>query len=165
MHSGMLLRRSIGSFALTCEGTGNRILLRGQELGVMTSSNYWTTSTLNAQLCLDVHWPEQINPRVRQHAAEMNLIPVRMKTWLAADAQPLNPLDPPAISRLSAIHAPALIMAGALDHPEVLRAADVMADEIKGAKKHIFSHSAHVPNMEEPEVFTQVVLSFLDGLK
>src|SRR5438552_15202181 len=68
--------RSIGSFALTCEGTGNRIQLQGQELGVMTSSNYWTTSTLNAQLCLDVHWPEQINPRVRQHAAEMNLIPV-----------------------------------------------------------------------------------------
>jgi pimeloyl-ACP methyl ester carboxylesterase len=33
------------------------------------------------------------------------------------------------------------------------------------AKKHIFSHSAHVPNMEEPEEFTQVVLSFLDGLK
>src|SRR5437868_11179110 len=30
--------RSIGSFALTCEGTGNRIQLQGQELGVMTSS-------------------------------------------------------------------------------------------------------------------------------
>jgi pimeloyl-ACP methyl ester carboxylesterase len=109
--------------------------------------------------------PEQINWGVRQRAAEMNLIPVSMKTWLAADAQPLNPLDPPAISRLSAIHAPALIMAGALDHPEILRAADVMVDAIKGAKKHIFSHSAHVPNMEEPEEFTQVVLSFLDGLK
>jgi pimeloyl-ACP methyl ester carboxylesterase len=53
-------------------------------------------------------------------------------------------------------------MAGALDHPEILRAADVMTDAIKGAKKHIFSHSAHVPNMEEPEEFTQVVLSFLD---
>jgi len=39
-----------------------------------------------------------------------------------------------------------------------------MADAIKGAKKHIFSNSAHVPNMEEPEEFTQVVLSFLDAL-
>jgi len=107
--------------------------------------------------------PEQLNPGVRQRAAEMNLIPVRMNTWLAADSHPLNPLDPPAIGRLSAIHVPALIMAGALDHPEVLRAADVMTDAIKGAKKHIFSHSAHVPNMEEPEEFTQVVLSFLDG--
>jgi hypothetical protein len=33
------------------------------------------------------------------------------------------------------------------------------------AKKHIFSESAHVLNMEEPEAFTRVVLSFLDGLK
>ncbi len=69
------------------------------------------------------------------------------------------------MSRLSAIQAPALIMAGALDHPEILRATDVMADAIKGAKKQIFSDSAHVPNMERPEEFTQVVLSFLDGLK
>jgi pimeloyl-ACP methyl ester carboxylesterase len=107
--------------------------------------------------------PEQLNPGVRQRAAEMNLLSVRMNTWSAADSHPLNPLDPPAIGRLSAIHVPALIMAGALDHPEVLRAADVMTDAIKGAKKHIFSHSAHLPNMEEPEEFTQVVLSFLDG--
>ncbi len=109
--------------------------------------------------------PEQVNPIVRQRAAEMNLIPVGLNTWGTADSQPLNPLDPPAIDRLSAIHVPALIMAGALDDPEVLRAVDVMTAAIKGAKKHIFSHSAHVPNMEEPEEFTQVVLSFLDGLK
>ncbi len=109
--------------------------------------------------------PEQVNPMVRQRAAEMNLIPVKLNTWLAADVQPLNPLDPPAMSRLSAIHAPALIMAGALDDLEVLRAADVMANTIKGAKKHIIPDSAHIPNMEQPEEFTQVVLSFLDGLK
>jgi pimeloyl-ACP methyl ester carboxylesterase len=109
--------------------------------------------------------PEQLNQMVRQRALEMNLLQVRMNTWVVADAQPLNPLNPPAMSRLSTIHAPTLILAGALDHPEVLRATDVMADAIKGAKKHIFSQSAHVPNMEEPEEFTQVVLSFLDGLK
>lgn len=109
--------------------------------------------------------PEQLNPMIRQQALEMNLIPVRMKTWLTADTQPLNPLVPPASSRLGTIHAPALIMAGALDHPEILRAADVMANAIKEAQKHIFSESAHVPNMEQPEEFTQVVLSFLDGLK
>jgi pimeloyl-ACP methyl ester carboxylesterase len=40
-----------------------------------------------------------------------------------------------------------------------------MADAIKGAKKHTFSDSAHMPNMEQPEEFAQVVLSFLDGLK
>ena len=109
--------------------------------------------------------PEQVNPLVRERAAVMNRIPVGLNTWGTADSHPLNPLDPPAIDRLCAIHTPALIMAGALDDPEVLRAACVMTDAIKGAKKHIFSQSAHVPNMEEPEAFTQVVLSFLDELK
>ncbi|MBV9231623.1 MAG: alpha/beta fold hydrolase [Chloroflexi bacterium] len=125
------------------------------------------TSELQIRIWVDGPYrqPEQVNPRVRQHAAEMNLLPVRMNTWLIADAQPLNPLDPPAIGRLGTIHVPTLIMAGALDHPEVLRAADVMTAAIKGAKKHVFARSAHVPNMEEPEEFTQVVLNFLDGLK
>jgi pimeloyl-ACP methyl ester carboxylesterase len=91
----------------------------------------------------------------------MNLIPVRLQTWLTVDSQPLNPLAPPAIDRLDSIHVPTLILAGALDHPEVLRAADVMMDAIQGAKKHIFSNSAHVPNMDEPEAFTQVVMNFL----
>ena len=109
--------------------------------------------------------PQQVNPLVRERAAEMNRIPVGLNTWLVADSHPLDPLDPPAIGRLSTIHTPALIMAGALDDPEVLRAAGVMTDAIKGAKNHLFSQSAHVPNMEEPEAFTQVVLSFLDGLK
>ncbi len=107
---------------------------------------------------------EQVDPIVRQRAAEMNRIAVELNTWSIADAQPLNPLDPSAIERLNTIHVPALIMAGALDDPEILRAVDVMVNAIKGAKKQLFSGSAHVPNMEEPKKFTQVVLSFLEGL-
>jgi pimeloyl-ACP methyl ester carboxylesterase len=120
------------------------------------------------QLCLWVdgpyRQPEQVNPLVRERAAIMNRIPVGLNTWGVADAHPLHPLDPPAIGRLGAIHTPALIMAGALDDPEILRATDVMTEGIEGAKKQIFTHSAHVPNMEEPETFTQVGLGFLAGL-
>ncbi len=139
-------------------------------LEMVTASQQGETarvSELQLRLWVDGPYrqPEQVNPLVRERAAEMNRIPVGLNTWGTADAHPLNPLDPPAIDRLSAIHTPALIMAGALDDPEVLRAARVMTDAIKGAKKHIFSQSAHVPNMEEPEAFTQVVLSFLDELK
>ena len=139
-------------------------------LEMVTASQQGETarvSELQLRLWVDGPYrqPEQVNPLVRKRAAEMNRIPVGLNTWGTADAQPLNPLEPPAIDRLSAIHIPALIMAGALDDPEVLRAANVMTDAIKGAKKHIFLQSAHMPNMEEPEEFTQVVLSFLDELK
>ena len=56
---------------------------------------------------------------------------------------------------------PHLVLAGSLDHPEVLRAADLLANRIKGAKKIILSDSAHVPNMEKPAEFNRIVLDFL----
>lgn len=98
-------------------------------------------------------------------ASEMNRIPVERGTFFVADLQPFEPLDPPAISRLADIRVPALIMAGALDYPTTIHAADIMAEGIPGAQKHIFAHSAHLPNMEEPDEFTQVVRGFLDGVK
>jgi 2-hydroxy-6-oxonona-2,4-dienedioate hydrolase len=105
--------------------------------------------------------PDQVNPDVRKQAAEMNRIPVKNGTWAKADMQPLNPLNPPAVGRLGEIHAPTLIVAGDLDHPEILRAADFMQAGIAGSKKHIISGTAHMPSMEKPEEFNRVVLDFL----
>jgi pimeloyl-ACP methyl ester carboxylesterase len=106
--------------------------------------------------------PEQVDSQVRERAAAMNIIPVRNGTW-AADAQALNPLNPAAAGRLAEIHAPTLVIAGALDHPEILRAAEVMQLGIKGAEKFIIPDAAHVPNMEQPTLFNQAVLDFLKG--
>ncbi|AKB77365.1 hypothetical protein MSHOH_0882 [Methanosarcina horonobensis HB-1 = JCM 15518] len=55
-------------------------------------------------------------------------------------------------------------MAGSLDNPEILRASNLLANEIKGAKKIIICDSAHVPNMEKPEEFSGIVLNFLNHL-
>jgi pimeloyl-ACP methyl ester carboxylesterase len=104
---------------------------------------------------------EEVDPAVRQRAAEMNRIPVAGATYFTADADPADPLQPPAIGRLGEIQVPTLVMAGALDDPEILRAADVLAYEIRGARKVILPGSAHVPNMEKPAEFNRAVLSFL----
>ena len=77
------------------------------------------------------------------------------------DRQPLNPLDPPAAGRLGDVRVPTLVIAGALDDPEILRAADVLATEIPNAKKVIIPDGAHVPNMEQPDLFNRTVLDFL----
>ena len=108
--------------------------------------------------------PEQVNPSVRQRAAEMNRMPMQHGTSFIADGQPLNPLDPPAATRLKEIRVPTLIIAGELDDPEILRAADVMAREIKGAQKVIIPDGAHLQNMENPQIFNEAVLRFLDKL-
>ena len=91
----------------------------------------------------------------------MNRIPVEAEHVLVADLQPFEPLAPPAIDRLDTITVPTLVMAGALDYPTTVHAADLMADAIPGAQKRLFVHSAHLPNMEEPEAFTQAILDFL----
>jgi pimeloyl-ACP methyl ester carboxylesterase len=122
------------------------------------------TSELQLRIWVDgpSRQPEQVNPAVRKRAAEMNRIPVKQGTFFTADLQPLNPLVPPAATRLNEIRVPTLVIAGGLDHPEILRAADVMASGIKGAKKVIIPDSAHVPNMEKPNEFNQAVLNFLE---
>ena len=76
-------------------------------------------------------------------------------------AKGANPLSPPAAQRLSEIHAPTLIIAGALDDPEIVRAADVMAQEIADAHKVIIEGVAHTPNMEKPAEFNRIVADFL----
>ena len=108
--------------------------------------------------------PDQVNPEARQRAAEMNRIAVKNGTWATVDSNPLNPMTPPAEGRLNEISVPALVVGGSLDDPEILRAADLLANEIKGAKKVIISDTAHVPNMEKPEEFNRIVLGFLSRL-
>src|SRR5258708_28279273 len=83
--------------------------------------------------------PQQVNPLVRERAAEMNRIPVGLNTWLVADSHPLDPLDPPAIGRLSTIHTPALIMAGGADRPEVVTAAGCITYSIHARANQLFS--------------------------
>jgi pimeloyl-ACP methyl ester carboxylesterase len=105
--------------------------------------------------------PEQVDAQVRQRITAMNRIAVENGTFAVADMQPLNPLDPPAASRLSQLEIPVLAVVGALDHPEIARAADVMVEHMPHAEKHIIDGAAHVPNMEDPTEFNRVVLDFL----
>jgi len=73
-------------------------------------------------------------------------------------------LDPPAPGRLREIQSPTLILVGDLDYPQKVDVAATMAAEIAGARLAVIPGTAHVPNMEEPEVFNRLVLDFLNGV-
>ncbi len=109
--------------------------------------------------------PDQVDPRLRQRAAEMSRIALANDTFRKADYGPVNPLHPPAAQRLGEVDKPVLIIAGALDNPEVVRASEVMAAGIPGSRKVILPGCAHLPNMEQPEEFNRVVLEFLAECK
>ena len=70
----------------------------------------------------------------RAEASRMNRIFVERGTFIAADAAPADPLDPPAIARLAELRAPTLIVSGDLDYAETRRASAVMAERIPGAR-------------------------------
>ena len=109
--------------------------------------------------------PGQVDLLVRQRAAEMSRTTLSKDNWgLALEPDP-DPLDPPAAPRLDQIKTPALIIAGALDNPEILRAADVMAAAILNARKVIIPKAAHLPNMEQPAEFNRIVEDFLHDVE
>ncbi len=125
------------------------------------------SSELQIRIWLDGGYrePAQVEAELRHKALAMNRIPVAQNTFLVADAQPLNPLNPPAITRLETVACPTLVVAGALDHPEVLRAADEMAGRIPNARKVVMEGTGHVPSYEQPETFAALLLDFLPGAR
>jgi pimeloyl-ACP methyl ester carboxylesterase len=76
----------------------------------------------------------------------------------AAEAQWV---DPPAASRLAGIGAPALVVVGEHDSSAMHAIADLVAREVPGARKEVIPDAGHHPNMEHPERFNELVLSFL----
>lgn len=105
--------------------------------------------------------PEQMDGGLRAKALAMNHISVARKTFWTADMQPLNLLDPPAVNRLSEVSCPVLVVVGALDHPEILRAADLLVEEIGNAQKVVIDAAGHVPSFEHPEAFATLLIDFL----
>lgn len=123
-----------------------------------------TASELQIRIWIDGMYrePNEVDSAVRQKAAEMNKIAVQNSTFFIADSQPVNPLTPSAIERLHEIACPVLVINGGLDHPEIGRATEIMANEIPNAIHQTIEGTAHLPNMEKPEIFNQIVLSFLN---
>ena len=72
-----------------------------------------------------------------------------------------QPLDPPAAGRLGEIHVPTLVIYGDLDFTDVAQAMDYLAANIAGAQTALMPGTAHLPSMEQPERFTQIVLDFV----
>lgn len=147
------------------QGEPPRYLL--EMFGAMQSGDIDYANELQIRIWLDSEHREagQVDATLRKKALDMNRIPVSQSTFFIADTQPINPLDPPAITRLESVKCPALVVAGALDHPEVLRAADEMVKRILNARKTIIESAGHVPTYEQPDTFVKLLLDFLSEVK
>ncbi|MEZ4674297.1 MAG: alpha/beta fold hydrolase [Caldilineaceae bacterium] len=102
--------------------------------------------------------PDQVDAAVRRRVYEMDVIALRNEAKELGENQPL---DPPAFERLAEVKIPTQIMIGDRDQPVMRRAADHMAHQIAGAQKVVMADAAHLPSMEQPTQFNQLVLDFL----
>ena len=53
---------------------------------------------------------------------------------------------------------------GADDHFHLHRIAETLEEKINGAKRVLIPETHHMPNMEKPDEFNQIVLDFLKSL-
>jgi len=100
--------------------------------------------------------PDQVDPAVRERMREM----ITRYYTIRVDDPPS--LEPPAISRLTEIAVPTLIVVGGGDVTDILAQADLLHESIAGASKAVIPGVAHVPNMECPEHFNRLVLDALE---
>jgi len=70
---------------------------------------------------------------------------------------------PPIIDELASIEAPALVLVGEEDEP-FLRAAEVMASRLPRARLELLPGAGHVANLEQPALFNEHLVSFLEAL-
>jgi len=67
----------------------------------------------------------------------------------------------PALPRLGEISVPTLIVVGEHDHPDVHAHCGAIEAAVPGARRVVLSGCGHLPQLEVPEAFNQLVLEFL----
>lgn len=102
--------------------------------------------------------PEQVNPAVRDRVRAMNTVGIR---HAARELGTEEKLDPPAAGRLNEIRVPTLVIYGDEDQPDMPLISTHLAEQIAGAKLVVMPGTAHVPNMEQPIEFNQIVRDWL----
>lgn len=109
--------------------------------------------------------PDEVDPVVRRRVHEMQLQAFRVQVP-AYESDPApgpgDALDPPAVERLQEIRVPTLVVVGGGDQPDILEICDRLEAGIDGARKVVIPVAAHVPNMERPKEFNELLLGFLN---
>jgi len=105
---------------------------------------------------------EQVDPTMRKLVYEMNRTSLMHHATGLGEQRPN--IEPPAATRLQELTVPILVVVGEEDVPYIRAAADHMVEKIPSARKVVMQDAAHLPNMEHPEKFQQIVSEFLAEL-
>lgn len=103
--------------------------------------------------------PQQVAPDKRARAYGL----VRAALDVAKGEGQRLPVKPPPIAQLGNITASTLIIVGAEDLPDVAAVAAALEAGVANARRVTLTDTAHLPNVEKPADFNQIVLNFLES--
>jgi 3-oxoadipate enol-lactonase len=108
--------------------------------------------------------PGDVDPAVRERVAEMQrrAYELQMPVWETAEQEPL--VDNLA-ERLGEVTLPTLILVGEEDIPDMHQIADRLERELPNAQRASIADTAHVPSLERPREFDELVLPFLQSVQ
>ena len=95
--------------------------------------------------------------RVRENLSEYSF------AWVLEAGQK-QPTEPPAWGRLGEIHTPTLLIVGRDDDKLLHTIANKLEQDIPNVMHVTIAETHHMPNMERPQEFNEIVLEFLASL-
>lgn len=109
--------------------------------------------------------PADVDPDVRTAVGGwLDGLLRRQAAQLRADAGDAQLVEPLVRDRLGDLRMPALVLVGRHDDAGIRAAAHHVADRVAGAELVELEGAAHLPNLERPERFDELLLRFLAAL-
>ena len=101
----------------------------------------------------------RVGGAVRELFLDMNLKALTRQPRLTEEIK-----RPSARDRIGDINAPTLLVAGDLDFNYILNRHDGLSEDLPNAFAAIIEGTAHLPNLERPDLFQPLLVEFLDAL-
>ena len=99
-------------------------------------------------------------PEVRQAVFDMYRHALELQA--VEGAMDPEPREPRARDHLGEVSRPTLMVVGDLDQPDMMRVGEHLAASIAGARLAVMHGVAHLPPMEAPDAFVDLVTGFLE---
>jgi 3-oxoadipate enol-lactonase len=108
--------------------------------------------------------PEDVDPEVRAQVAEMQrrAYELQLPVWETAEEEPLVR---DLAERIGEVGAPTLVAVGEEDVADMHEIAERLERELPNASRASIAEAAHVPSLERPREFDQLVLPFLQSVQ
>ena len=103
--------------------------------------------------------PEDVDPQMRARVGEMQRRAYELVVGIEEDEEQLLVDD--LAQKIGEIDVPTLVLVGEHDQPDMHRIAERLEREIPGARRATIPGTAHVPSLERPREFDELVLPFL----